>query len=923
MKVQVLIIIVFSCVNLLSYTPVFAAPSSMKTPGVTVKVERVGGMTHLEFHGKKEWQYSLDKDKKQMHLEIAKLASDSIDELEKFNSVLIDKIEINNEHPNKSKLTISLSDQRVQSFDYLTQEPNSLIVDLFVEKDSILSEIQQNKKAALAAKEKKKNKKESSSKKVAKNQSKGQRKPAFAEFFVVGKQAEESKNNKEIGPLPLTPEYSIDDLFEFGGTTQTKYNQEDLEAKVIEAEGNIYLRFPLLKLKNRHLQELQSFHPEYEIRRSFSDENKQARMLLNLFNQRSFASFIKAKKIFKKTFPESKYDEILYYVEADTWIELWKMNKRSEYLTKAMDIYRMLIERYPNSRIAERTLIQAGLLAHDVGEFFIATKMLRRYLKNYPSSPFNNHIKIYLADSLAHLNNFEGSRVVYDQVIKDNERDTAAEAMYRIGDVYFLKQNFRRAQRRYDKALSTYPQYASRFPNALFNKAEAEFNMAEYPASLETYKAFFEANPSHPYSGFALTRVGELVDLLQGDKRRAQGFYNESFFRFRNTVGGTIARMRSLSQRFKDMKQEELQTSIEEIRRREKAIDLHQVDEFAAFMISDGYYGRGDYLKAANTLINYFQVNPKPVNIKKFEKRISRAIAGEVKSLLYKGDVVNALTIIENHQKSWLSKSRRVDVQYFRAKAYEKMKLYAEALSSYDRLEKRMQGLEGTKEEKERKVFEYYPTFDEIDLRKAVCHYAEGDSSQSLSLLKGIKDIKSLSTQSKVDFYTTLSHLSFDNKNYADALKTMQLIDSKDIVDPEKREKFNIFLSEVYEKNDQFDKALGILEKFYAEFKGEQDQVYVLSRLFQLYRSKGLKDKAIKTGQTLLAEYSNKYNLDKERYYLGEMLFSNNQQSEAVKVWKDLTKKSMWFELARNKQVSGDWKQKTEEKIKRIPAMAK
>ena len=897
--------------------PVAAMPSKEKAP-VQASIERVGGMNHFEFSGRKEWDYSLKKEGVSLSLVIPKMDEKSQEVMESFSSLLIKSISLNHDVPNKTKVIINLNHEKVDSFDYLTQNPDQLIIDLFVDNDKILTEIRNKKKADDIAKNEasKKNKKTKSPKNP-------DRRPAFAEFFVTNKEVIEDKRKKDTRVLPLVNTTPMNELFDFGGVNSQGFNQEDLEAKVIEAQGNIYLRFPILKLTNRHLQELQSFQPEYEIRKSFSDENKMARDLLNLFNSRSFASFIKAKKVFKSNFPQSSYDEILNYVEADTWVELWKMNKRPEYLTKAMDIYKMMIERYPNSKIAERTLIQAGLLAHDSGEFFVATKMLRRYLKNYPYSPFNNHIKIYLGDSLAHLNNYDGARNAMEQVVKANERDTSAEAKYRIGDIYFLKQSFRRAERAYKQAQEKFPRYAKQYPNAVFNRAEALFNLAEYPSSLEIYKEFFEKFPTHPYSAYALTRIGELIDLLKDDRHKAQGFYNESFFRFRNTMGGTIARMRSLSQRFKDMKSQELKTSIEEIRKREKAIDLHQVDEFSAFMISDGYYDRGDYLEAANTLINYFQINPKPVNIKKFEKRISRAIAGEVKQLLHKGDVVSALNIIESHQKSWLSKSRRVDVQLFRAQAYEKMKLLDEALESYERIEKRMKGLFGTKEEKERKVFEYYPSFDQINLRQAVVQYELGKKKKALSLLKEVKEISSLDTQSKIDFHFTLARIAFDSKNYDEAMKTGLLVDSSEIVMPEQREKFNIFLSRVYEENQKYDKAISILEKFYEKYKDEQDQVYTLSRLFSLYRSKGMKDKAMTTGRSLIEEYSKSHNLDKERYYLGALYFEAKNPKEAKKVWKGLTKKSMWEELARNKQISDDWQDETEKKINRIPAMAK
>lgn len=883
--------------------------------GVKLHLERVGNMTHFEFQGQKEWDYDLQKNKNKITLMVPRLTQESVERVEEYSGLLIESVDVDQSVENKSKMTIVLIDPLVESFDYLTQDPSNLVVDFFVTDDSLIKKI---KEKNIAKKSKKK--KDSSLFATKEDMSKKGRNPAFAEFFAIDDEKEKIKKEDEE-ELSLKPVAPIGELFDFG--TLVSQVDDALEAKVIEAKGNIYLRYPLLKLENKHLRELQSFKPEYEIKKSFSDENKQARSLLALYQQRSFASYIKAKRIFKKTFPVSKYDEILSYVEADVWIELWKKNNRDEYLTKAMNLYRMLIERNPNSRITERTLIYAGLISHEVKEYFLATKLLKRYLKNYPSSPFNNYVKIYLADSLANLNNFGGARTALSQVIKDDEEGSAAEAQYRVGDIYFLQQSYRRAERAYQKALEKYPKEAGNYPNALFNKAEAHFVLAEYTESLKNYKGFFDSYPNHPFGGYALTRIGEIIDILGGSKKRSQGFYNESFFRYRKTTGGAIARMRSLSQRFKDMKNKELATSIAEIRKLEKEVDLHQVDEFSSFMISDGYYSRGDFKEASNTLIDYFQVNPKPVNIKKFERRISRAIAGDIRELLQEGNVVKAISIIESHQKSWLSKSRRVDVQYFRANAYEKMGLYEEAMSSYKRLNKRMSLLVGSKEEKERKVFEYYPTFDQVNLRKAVSSYGLNKNDEALAFLKEVKSIKDLDEQSKVDYHLTLSKLSYDNKQYASALKTVSLIDDEQIKDPEKKEKFNIYLSQVYEKNEKFDEALAILEKFYKRFKGERDQVYTLSRLFKLYKEKGLTQKAMETGERLLNEYDAKYDLDKERYYLGELHYAANNSKEAQKVWKGLTKKSMWAELAKNKESNSEWKKKTSDSMKRIPAMAK
>ncbi|MCB0377369.1 MAG: tetratricopeptide repeat protein [Bdellovibrionales bacterium] len=917
LKLQsLLILLIFSPLSLMA-----SIPNGPVDKDVHIGIERVGDMTHFEFRGRKNWEYTLGKEGDVVELIVPRLGSKDIESLQSYSGLLVKKITVDDSVENKTKIKMELADEFVENFDYLTQEPSHLVIDFFVSEEGLRKRLQQQRVAA--AKKKKVQKQKKNDSEIFADLSKSKRNPAFAEFLFAN--GEPAPNGKAPGAthqeLPLSPLAPVEELFDFGALTSSA--EDSLEAKVIEAQGNIYLRFPPLKLENRHLTELERFKPEYEITPSFSDENKQARFLLALYEQRSYASFIKAKQLFKKTFPESKYDEILNYAEADIWVELWKKNKAKQYITKAMTIYRMMVERHPNSKLTERTLIYMGLLANETEQYFLATKMLQRYLKKYPNSPFVNYAKIYMADSLIHLNNYEGARQYFDEAIASGDEGSAMEAEFRRGDVYYHSQTYRRAERSYKEAIDKYPLYAHNYPNAYFNMAAAQFNLAEYPESLETFKKFFDTYPTHEYSAYALTRIGEIIDILLKDRRRAQGFYNEAYYRFRNSTGGVIARVRSLSQRFADMKPKELKTAIQEIQEKGRKIDLSQVDEFVAFMISDGYYSRGDYLKAAEALIKYFQVNPKPVNIQKFEKRISRAIAGEIKQLISQGKVVDAISIIESHQKSWLSKSRRVDVQMFRAIAYEKMGLFDQAFDSYDRLYKRMTLLKGSKEEKERKIFEYYPSFDKVRLRQAVSAYGKGDIKLAHSLIKEVKNVDKLQPDMKADYFWTVAKLSYDAKVYDKALEVGLKVDESQISDPQDKEKFNIFLSQLYEKNKMFDKAISILEDYYKKNKKEREQVYVLSRLFHLYKDKGMPKKAIETGQLLLNEYDGKYDLDRERYYLGDLQYQSNDLKAAAKTWKDITKKTMWSDLAKNRVGSDEWREKTKESMKRIPAMAR
>ena len=216
----------------------------------------------------------------------------------------------------------------------LTQDPSNLIIDLYISDDALVKKLKNMHARRLRGdqpKSKKKVKSKVAGRKKAKPRVEDTRTPAFAEFLFT-----DGDENQEPPPAPedmvnLGSVESLNDLFDF---SQLNFGDANtLEANVIEARGNIYLRFPLLDLPNRHLEELRRFPPEYEIKKSFSDENKQARFLLHLFNTRAYASFIKGKRLYRHTFPQSKYDEILDYIEADVWIKLWEKEKKREFFS--------------------------------------------------------------------------------------------------------------------------------------------------------------------------------------------------------------------------------------------------------------------------------------------------------------------------------------------------------------------------------------------------------------------------------------------------------------------------------------------------------------------------------------------------------------------------------------------------------------
>jgi len=894
---------------------------------VHLKINRVGDMTHIEVSGQKQWDYKLTKVEGGYSVLLPRISEQAIENLEGYSDLLVGSVTVDSRPGSKTNVILHLNDSGIENFDYLTQDPSNLIVDFFAKDEKLVKKLRKKYAQQLAGvntrniasvkpvapKKAQVHKKKTVTKKI-------DRRPAFAEFLFTAEDVE-AKPLGEEKISDIQEENFFDQQFDFSYINTN--NDNSYSAKVIEAKGNIYLRFPILNLPNRHLKELEKYPPDYKIEESFSDENKQARFLQTLYNRKSFALFLKAKEKFKKNFPSSVYDEILNYMEGDTWVQLWKTSDQKSYLEKAIDTYKKITEKNPNSKLAERTHIYSAMLAHSKGRYFEAGKLLKRYLRTYPKSPFIEEMKIYMADTLAHLKNYEGALKLLGKLRKSDRPEISIEAQFRKADIYFLKKEYRKAEKNYQIALEKYPKAKEKFPNAWFNRAESLFNLAEYDQSLDSYKNFYEMYPTNEYSGFALTRIGELVDILSGDRKKAQGFYNESFYRFPASKGGAVAKMRSMSQRFPGMKENEIKYSIAEIKKLATEVDLEQIEEFSAFMISDGYYWRGQFQSAIETLIGYFQKDPNPVHMRKFERRISRAIAGEVRQLAIDEKPIQTLRVIQDHDKSWLSKSERIDVQYYRARSIELMGLHDKARKSYYRLLARMQKLEGSKEEKERKVFEYYPTKDQIYTRISATNFQSDLTDDLVQSLQQVEEPSKLESAEKIDYYSILSKLEFAKKNYVKAKDLIELVKDIPIVNKEKRDKHYVYLSSVYEKNKEFDKALGLLESYYkdSESRGEVDDIYVLSRLFHLYKSKNRVDQAIRTGEKLLAKYSNNNDLDKERYDLGELYFNQQNEKQAKKVWKDLGKKSVWKKIAKNKLETGAWQSRANKNIDRLPAM--
>lgn len=872
-----------------------------------LNISRVAGSTHFEFSGLSQWDYEVKKssDPKSITITVPRLKDKSKERILNYSDSVISKIEfLNDNFDSKEQFKITFSESYIDTFDYLTESPSNLVIDFFKNEKKETAEKKQIeiiKSKALAAK----------------NLKKPKREPAASEFFQMVGMEEYSRE-------------SVDDLLaeieKVEANRMIEYNFEYFKARedaVIDSRGNIYLRFPMFVLEKDHFKTLRASLPDYEILPDDKPENIQARFLLQQFQKKRYASFMQTKKLFLKKFSKSKYKQILGHIEADILLSMWEKNKDPQYLNDALANYMQLVDLYPESPLRERTLLLVALLTKYHVNEFSAIKSIKRFIDEYKDSPFNAQARMLLADSYTKIKSYADALSILEDVKKTAGFEDSVEATYRIGDVYFAQDDFRSAEKFYMDAIEAFPEQASKFPNSYFNAAESQFILNDYKSSLINYGKFTKYFPRHEYGGYAMTRIGELLEIMGYGERVSRGFLNESQIKFPNTVGGKVAKIRLLSRKMKDIsKKNELEFALKTMRSFVDEIKLQDIDEFVTFMVSDGFYGRGNYKDSYQELISYFQKKPKPNNREKFEKRIAKSLAAEVKKLVEEKKYTAAINEFEANENTWLKKVGRIDLKFNDGKAYEGVGVYSKALEIYTSVNDNLNAIVKTEEYRERKVTEDLPSFSQVNLRLAAVNRQLNKFEESSAEIKKIVDADLSETEkyekSLLEIENFISLGKWDEStNKIATLKKQIAEDPKRLVD------ISILEAKTLRSNSKFIQSAEILENLLASNQLGGKKFEVMKLLFQNYKLLNRSKDAIKWGKQIIEEFPQSKDLAEISYATGDELFKEKNFDEAKTVWKVIPAETMWRKLADNKISEIDWRKEYNSYINRIPAMNK
>ena len=364
----------------------------------------------------------------------------------------------------------------------------------------------------------------------------------------------------------------------------------------------------MLKMNTSQLMPLIDTPPMYKIKVQDTKENKEARFLQTLYKNKRYAGFLKTYAYFTQTYPKSVYTELISNMAAEVYFKLWQRDGEKQFLNNSMTLYSMLVDKYPKSILKERNQLIVAYSMLDQRNSIETIRRFEQFLKEFPNSESRDQAKEALAEAYLNINKFKEAFDTYLEIEKNGfMKKYSVKAIYRKGDVRFRQRKYKEALDLYKKALNDHPRYHKIFPNAYYNMAESQFWLGQFRESLNNYINFLKYFPSHSYGGYAMTRIGELQEILGADRRRVMAAFLESYFRFRVNPGSKVARVRLLSQRMKSMKKTELVRALEEIEDTAKTSTLSRMSEFTNLMVADGLHRRKEFLRALNMLTSFYQ----------------------------------------------------------------------------------------------------------------------------------------------------------------------------------------------------------------------------------------------------------------------------------------------------------------------------
>jgi tetratricopeptide (TPR) repeat protein len=891
---------------------------------VATEINHLNEVTHLEIPNISPADYEIKKEEEKITLTLDAIDDESQKKLKGYTDRYIKKIFITkNSSLSKDIIEIYLSDKNIELFDYLTDSPSTLSMDFFAKEEVGDSDSEY----LMTSKNKLQKKQTKNDTRIQINEEKDSLRGLASTEFIksigqvtingdtseIKKQVEteqeankrKKETNKELLRIMRLAKQDAQNIMHFD-LERIHFSKDSL----IEGQNRIYIKYPALISEYTFLSDILKKNITYEVGKSEDQVTQDFLKVRKLYLKGDYKNFLKGKKIFEKKNPNSKYDEMVHHMEAESYLHLYEKENLESLFDRSLKIYDSLISKYPDSPVTERTLLLLSYLRLKDQKYFDAARNLRSYISRYEKSPLRENIELILAQTLIRLKEFQDAKKIYKNLFNSTAIDVKTAAYFEYGDVLFEEKDYQSSLKAYEEALKKFPGEDKNHANIYFNMGEAYFLIGNYKESLKFLRKFVEQNQLHVHVSYALTRMGEIFEMSEVNEKIWRGYFNESFFRFENKKGGAIAKINLLFHQAIASTSKKFDLLIKEIKSFDNKIDLPQANEYINFKISDVYYERGDYQNSIKILMDHFKSEQVPHHSDKFHRRIGRGLAAQLRMYIANKKIDEGMRLFDSTDELWFKKSERNDFSFYKAELYRLAQLPGKSAPEYEKfLIASSKNNSDTLDKSQR-----LPYLSEVYLRLAESYYEQKNISKAKENFSKI-DFNQLMPLLKESYHRLSANISISDEKWSEAVDSLKKIENHDL-------NSITSLATILVNQNKLAEGVSSIDRYVDS--GSLDQFV----RFQALRKKLslLEGRDEKKFNEVLPRFFNefkntKFEFDREKYLLGKNLIEKNKIKEAQEVFSLIQKNSYWEKMAQEVKVGEEWNQKYKKYINRIPAM--
>lgn len=875
----------------------------------------------FQFTGLEKWDYQVTKEKQGFTLKIPKLSPKALEEMKKIK---IDDLQILSINQFESSLTDTVTIQssnrhKFDSFDYIIQNPSRLVIDFFVN-------LEANPKNQAVSPAIQKNSAE-----VKKTT---ERNPAQSDLLTVI-DIEPYTPNKETEPV------AADSSKQAGLFDPIDPNFERLSVPNSELhpdpELNFYLGdyidYPFMDERLVSLDVMKKNMPTYvvsdeEPKSLRTKEKINAQLLVKLFNNKRYVVFFKTAIWFESKYPKSYYEEIIKSMWADAHYKLYLTDPlmyRNQ-LSLARARFEELIEKFPSSPLVARIMLFMGYSSIEDKDYIAAIRWFQRYISTYPDSSVVQEVRLAMVRSLIGASQFDEAQklitLIRNEYCKHNS-SCLVKSYLLESDIYIL-------QKQWEKALAPFQIVDQKFKKEktaeerfYYNYASVLFRKKDFKDSLKTYLEFIKNFPIDQYAGFALTRMGEIIDIISTNSNRSLGAYLEAYFRYGVGQGSTahFAKIRLLEKQLPSLKGRSRDFAIKEISTLAKESGLPLASDYANFILAKSLLHQNDFDKALGYLIPTYQENPTHTLANRYlnliQNTVSRRLVDEIDR--------NPLGGLKKHPlvaRDWLINTKRLDLDFSIAKAYDQLGDFESAVKRYQKTYDQVNQLDNSNlEDRLTKAYQNPPTLSDIHYKMIASLINSGKWNDAFTQIEKA-DQKKYNLNNDQKKMRSIYLAQILNKKGMSDLSLRYVRDMRSVASINDIELLYNELKVLNEINEyqQIANYKSQIQSGCIQLKSEI--CYQMSRLVIEAERKILpNEKFFKSLQEFLNQYEEYTNLDDLRYELGKLALGTNKFKEAEQIWsKFKNPNSSWYLLAKSDLAGMKYDEEYTKHMNRIPA---